>query len=66
MRILKASVLVVAVTAFAAPAFAGAGKTYYVGCGGYDQSAQTAQTVTTPTGPQTVTQSVTQTADQQK
>ncbi len=63
MRLLKASVLAVAVAAFASPAFAGAGKSSYGGCGGFSQSARTAQTVVTPTGPQTV---VVQPAEQKK
>ncbi len=63
MRLLQASVLAIAVAALAAPAYAGAGKSSYGGCGGYGQSARIAQTVVTPTGPQTV---VVQTAEQKK
>ncbi len=63
MRLLKASVLAVAVAALASPALAGAGKSSYGGCGGYGQEARTAQSTVTPSGPQTV---VVQTADQKK
>ncbi len=48
MRLLKVTVLAAAVVAMAAPALAGAG------CGGYKAKQQSAQTVVTPTGPQTV------------
>ncbi len=64
MRLLKASILAVAVVALTAPAYAGAGSSSLGGCGGYSQSARIAQTVVTPNGgPQTV---VVQTAEQKK
>ncbi len=63
MRVLKTIVLASVVAAFASPALAGGGAKSAAGGCGWGQSLTTAQTVVTPTGPQTV---VTQSAENTK